>query len=77
MDRAFWCLHDHLPTFAVLGLPTLFAAMALAAIVTLLLRTWDLDLFSGYVLWSVIVPVLAMTILTFCRSPVPCSPGFR
>jgi len=71
MDRAFWCLHDHLPTFAVLGLPTLFAAMALAAIVTLLLRTWDLDLFSGYVLWSVIVPVLAMTILTFL--PLPCA----
>lgn len=71
MDRAFWCLHDHVAEFAILGLPTLIVSMSLAAGMAVLIRTWNFDALTGYVLWAIVVPVLALSVITFL--PLPCA----
>jgi hypothetical protein len=71
MDRAFWCLHDHVSTFAILGLPTLAVSVIFAGVIAFALHTWNFDGFTAYVLWSFVVPVSALTILTFL--PLPCA----
>ena len=43
----------------------------LATVVTIVLRTWNLDPLSLYLLWSLVVPVLLLSNLTFL--PLPCS----
>ena len=71
MDRAFWCLHDHITTFAILGLPTLMTSIFLTVSVAAAVRTWNFDPFIAFVLGAIVVPVVAMTILTFL--PLPCA----
>jgi hypothetical protein len=71
MDRAFWCLHDHLPTFVILALPTLLVSLFLVALLALALRTWDFDPFVLYVLCAIVVPVVGLTTITFL--PLPCA----
>lgn len=71
MDRAFWCLHDHLPRFAILALPTLLVSLFLVALLALVLRTWDLDPFALYVLCAIVIPVAGLTTITFF--PLPCA----
>jgi len=71
MDRTFWCLHDHVPTFGVLILPTLIGAILLTTFTVIVLRTWDFDPLIAYGLWAIIVPVGVLTILTFL--PLPCA----
>lgn len=71
MDRAFWCLHDHLPAFAILGLPTLIVSLVLAAIMAAVVRTWNFDPLTSYLVWAIVVPVLSLTTVTFF--PLPCA----
>lgn len=71
MDRSFWCLHDDLATFAVLGLPTFITFGALGSSLAIVLRTFDLDLGIGYLIWGIVVPVTALMSVTFL--PLPCS----
>ena len=70
MDRAFWCLHDHLPAFAILSLPTLIVSLLLAATLALVARTWNFDPLISYILWAIVVPVVGLTTMTFF--PLPC-----
>jgi len=71
VDRAFWCLHDHLPEFAVLGLPTFAVSLVLAAGMAMALRTWHFDPLISYLLWAIVIPVVTLTIVTFF--PLPCA----
>jgi hypothetical protein len=71
MDRSFWSLHDDLTTFALLGFPTFLALATLGAAVALVVRNYDPDPAMAWVGWMVLVPVSAITIVTFL--PLPCS----
>jgi len=70
-DRAFWCLHDHLLSFALLGLPTLFTVTFLTAGIAFALRTWQFEVPVLILFWAIIAPTLVLTTLTF--SPLPCA----
>jgi hypothetical protein len=71
MDLAFWCLHEHLPQLAVLALPTVAAAASLAAIIAIVIRTWELPIVINFGLYGVVYPVAALSIVTL--GPVPCA----
>lgn len=70
MDRAFWRLHDHLAAFAVLGLPTLLSILAVAGATIGILRTWELEFWTGWLLFGLAVPVITLAIVTL--GPLPC-----
>src|SRR6516165_9383266 len=71
IDRAFWCIHDHLNAMLPLGLPTL-AAVTLAAILFLVAwRTWDFSNGLLILLFGIVIPLVGLTIFTVL--PLPCA----
>jgi len=71
MDRSFWSLHDDLATFALLGVPTFAALAALGISTALVVRSFDLDPAAAFFASSMLLPLSALTVMTF--GPLPCS----
>jgi len=71
MDRSFWSLHDDLPTFAVLALPTFFALATLGLAAALTVRLYDLAAPIAFLAWWFVLPLASLATVTFC--PLPCS----
>jgi hypothetical protein len=71
IDRAFWCIHEHPDTLALLGLPTLVAMGVAALLLVGLWRTWELPGWADFLLGAVVLPWAALVIFTVL--PLPCA----
>ena len=71
VDRAFWCIHEHLDVLALLGLPTLVGMAGGAAGMVFIWRTWALPGWVNFLLIAVVLPWLG--ILLFTALPLPAA----
>ena len=69
MDLSFWCLHEHLPSLAALGLSTFLGTALLAAVIALVIRTWNFPGIIDYTLYAVAYPVAGLLLFTLAHLP--------
>jgi hypothetical protein len=69
IDRAFWCIHDHLDVMVPLGLPTCLAMFFVALVLVGIWQTWTLPGWMNYLLIAIVVPELALLIFTVLSLP--------
>ncbi|HWL09127.1 MAG TPA: hypothetical protein VNQ76_12040 [Planctomicrobium sp.] len=70
LDRAFWCLRDHLSAFVTLGMPTLLALICETLLVVSFWRTFEADSGITFLFFALVAPVCLLFTITFF--PLPC-----
>jgi hypothetical protein len=69
VDRAFWCIHEHLDVMVPLALPTLGAMAAAAVILIGVWRTWELPGWADFLIGAVALPWVALIVFTVLPLP--------
>src|SRR5438874_2360466 len=69
VDRAFWCIHEHLEAMVPLGLPTLAAMAVVAVALTVAWRTWELPGWVNFLVIAVALPWVGMLLFTLLPLP--------
>ncbi len=71
VDRAFWCIHEHLDVMVPLGLPTMVGIIVVAVALVNVHQTWELPGWAGFLVYSVAVPFFGL--LIFTTLSLPCA----
>jgi hypothetical protein len=69
VDRAFWCIHEHLDDIFLLALPAIVAIVPATGICVLILRTWELPPWVQVIVMGVVGPWLFLSIFTVFLLP--------